>query len=49
MCYPLSKGIAQLIPQRRWDTNSIEVQQPIWDAALKASERKEGKLGASGK
>lgn len=49
MCYPISKGIAQLIPQRRWDTESIEVQKPIWDAALEASERKEGKLGASGK
>jgi hypothetical protein len=49
MCYPVSKAIAQLIPQRRWDTESSEVQKPIWDAALRHSERKNGKLGASGK
>lgn len=29
MCYPISKGIAQLIPQRNWSTASIEVQEPI--------------------
>lgn len=49
MCYPTSKGIAQLIPHRNWPTDSIEVQAPIWEKALQMSERGDGKLGASGK
>ena len=49
MCYPISKGIAQLIPHRNWNTESIEVQESTWLAALEVSERGDGKLGASGK
>lgn len=49
MCYPISKAIAQLILHRNWPSVSIEVQEPIWSAALRTSERGEEKLGASGK
>lgn len=49
MCYPVSKAIAQLIPHRNWGTISTECADSMWDAALEASERKDGKLGASGK
>lgn len=49
MCYPVSKGIAQLIVHRNRNTESKEVDDATWSAALEASERKEGKLGESGK
>lgn len=49
MCYPVSKGIAQLIVHRNWESESVFVDDDEWDAALNQSERGEGKLGASGK
>lgn len=49
LCYPVTKAIAQLIPQRRWDATSELATAEEWEQAVEKSERGEGKLGASGK
>lgn len=49
MCYPVSKGIAQLIVHRNWESSSAWATEDEWDAAVGGSERGDGKLGASGK
>lgn len=46
--YPISKGIAQLIPVFQPEVSSRECKPGEWDS-LKDSERGEGKLGSSGK
>lgn len=49
MCYPCSKGIAQLIVHRNWESDSVWATEEEWNSAVEASERGEEKLGASGK
>ena len=49
MCYPISKGIAQLIPEIRAQVDSRWATADEWTNAVENSERGEGKLGASGK
>lgn len=49
MCYPISKAICQIIPERRVPAASIVVSDEEWLEAVEKSERGAGKLGASGK
>ena len=47
--YPISKGIAQLIPEYRVDVISTIATDAEYQSALVRSERGDGKLGSSGK
>lgn len=49
MCYPVSKAIAQLIPEHRVVCESQWATDQEWTTAATNSVRGEGKLGASGK
>lgn len=47
--YPITKGIAQLIPEYRLDVISVIATDKEYEAAVAKSERGDGKLGSSGK
>ena len=49
MCYPISKAICQIIPERRVPAESVWATDEEFKEAVYNSVRKDTKLGASGK
>lgn len=49
MCYPTSKAICQVIPERRVLADSQVATDLEWTNAVRESDRGDSKLGASGK
>lgn len=47
--YPTTKGIAQLIPVEKPEVEATECTQEEWELSFAQSDRKDGKLGSSGK